>query len=328
VAAEGVGSAPTSDVVKLFRLYRAPEPALDAPAAPPLSVLRHPRVIEVLLRGLFNPGRQLQAEAHTAHVALLSLATAALEEEAQEAGGGAAAVAALLEQPAAAATRAALETAAEVAHKALRDEQLSGGERGAFEAAADQPCAALGVLGMLRSRLTSAQYWTTAYHVHSEPPFLALLSSIAARQPALHADVLSLIADALAAMGHTPSGPDVARGLLDVALQLAAAGRVDEVLSWAERWARNADSGLVRHFVFGLLQLAAPPYSPLFAAAALRLAGAGGMRRQRVGGREWAARVPLLTEFAQACSAPAVAQALPQAEAATLRELLINLKPS
>ena len=45
------------------------------------------------------------------------------------------------------------------------------------------------------------------------------------------------------------------------------------MLAAAERWARGADPSLVRHFVFGALDVAAPPYSPEFAASLIRRGG-------------------------------------------------------
>lgn len=53
-------------------------------------------------------------------------------------------------------------------------------------------------------------------------------------------------------------------------LQLVSAGRVFEVLRWAEEWKARADPSLVRHLVFGVLEVSAPPYSPDFAASMLR----------------------------------------------------------
>ena len=54
------------------------------------------------------------------------------------------------------------------------------------------------------------------------------------------------------------------------ALQLVSAGRVFEVLRWAEEWKARADPSLVRHLVFGMLEVSAPPYSPEFAGSMLR----------------------------------------------------------
>lgn len=47
---------------------------------PSVQLLRHPRVFEVLLQGLFHPSRQLGQEAQQAYTALLSLAAAARDD--------------------------------------------------------------------------------------------------------------------------------------------------------------------------------------------------------------------------------------------------------
>lgn len=68
--------------------------------------------------------------------------------------------------------------------------------------------------------------------------------------------------------------------------QLVSAGRVFEVLRWAEEWKQRADPSLVRHLVFGILEVSAPPYSPDFAGSMLRWGrrhAARCMRRVRAG---------------------------------------------
>ena len=61
-------------------------------------------------------------------------------------------------------------------------------------------------------------------------------------------------------------------------MQLVTEGRVFEVLRWAEEWrGGGADPSLVRHLAFGVMEVAAPPYSPEFAGAMLRC-GLGGLR--------------------------------------------------
>jgi hypothetical protein len=192
-----------------------------------------------------------------------------------------------------------------------------------------------GLLRAMSAQLTRPDYWQTAYHLHRSPPFLALLSLLVPRQPALHGTLLSLLGGALGALGN--ANHDMAKGLLSIAvqvwqqgalgfwgthalggwppqschfpreavacrltgppvlakgwlspitpapsrlaslgsitLQLVSAGRVGEVLRWAEEWKARADPSLVRHLAFGVLEVAAPPYSPDFAGSMLRCEG-------------------------------------------------------
>jgi negative elongation factor C/D len=319
-AAAGAGAAPSSDIIKLARLYFPPPPGEGAGAGaessaaaaadpPPVELLRHPRLIEVLLGGLFTAARPPAAEAAAAAAGLLAAAAAAPDD-------------AVTSAPAVAAARAALAAAAAVGHKALRDERLAPAEAAALEgAAAALPAAGRGLLALLRGRLAAPAYWEAAYHVHEAPPFLDVLHALVRAAPGLHGEILTLVGDALAAMGHAPAGPHVARGLADVALALAAAGRAGEVAAWAEAFARRGAAAPARHLVLGLLARAAPPYDPAWAAALLRALAAAGVRRQRVGAREWAARAPLLAEFAAGAAALEFRPPLGPEDAAYLREL-------
>jgi negative elongation factor C/D len=290
---------------------------------PPLTIIRHPELLKALLAALFAPGKQLKPEVLSAHVDVIAAAVAGTTPEGQDPPTPAAGSLAL--QPAVGAVREALATAAELAHKVAGERVLSRDEVVRLEGAVSERIAAAGVLSMLRSMLTSQEYWTTTYHIHKEPPFLPLLTAIVERQPSMQDDVLSLIVDALGAMGSSAGGPDTARALLGVAAKLAHVGHVEPVLSWIERWARTADTGLVRHFAFKLLEGAAPPYSPWFAATVLRLAAAGGVKRQRIGAKEWTARSPLLAEFAEGCASVEFDPPLGWEEAACLRDLRTSL---
>ena len=351
--------AATSDVIKLYRLYCpqsvpppsstggtfikkeiTPPPGSIETTAPPTSLLRHPRLIEALLHVVFSPGKQLLIEAQMAFVSLLALAVAAVDdyvEKIDEEGENKEKTSSSffgispLNQPAVVSVRESLITAAELAHKAFRDEILSEDERQRGEDAIKEPCCAAGILSMLRSRLNSHEYWETAYHIHKEPPFLPLLISIVKYQPQLHIEILPFISSALSAMGNSPAGPDVAQALFKAAVELVVAGRVEYVLEWAEKWARNAaDAALVRHLFFGLLEIAAPPYSPRFAGSMVRLGALGGALRQKMGSREWTTRVALLSEFAAACAAPGAVfePLLGRDETSFLRELHLCLKNS
>ena len=349
---------------------------------------------------LFSPGRQLQPEAVQAYSGLLALAAAADDRRTSSAFGGgsggsggsgsedgAAAVAQQQEQQqqdqqqqqqpgqppgdagggldlsAVPATRAALESAAELAQRVLQDEKSSAEDMETAAAVLEYPCCAAGAppvlpaacccterwlgpscaphlpqhrdhllptcphppAGLLRAlgaQLSRPEYWATAYHLLRSPPFLTLLSLVVPRQPGLHGALLTLLGRALGALGNT--NHDMAKGFLSVAVQVGAggcwfvvaggrlggastchrapcpprrcsahsrhcspllsrtaraapqlvsAGRVFEVLRWAEEWKQRADPSLVRHLVFGILEVAAPPYSPEFAGSMLRCVG-------------------------------------------------------
>lgn len=117
---------------------------------------------------------------------------------------------------------------------------------------------------MLGTQLSSHDYWQSSYRLAKNPPFLALLSALVPAAPLLHARLLGVVGAALRALGNADHS--LAKGLLEVAVALLAAGRVGEVLRWAEGWAAGgADPSLLRHLVFRVMERAAPPYSAEFA---------------------------------------------------------------
>jgi hypothetical protein len=121
-------------------------------------------VFEVLLQGLFSPGRQLQPEAVQAYSGLLALAAAADDRRPSgpadspvdggsgegSAGSGSAGSAnggsggSLLDLSAVPTTRAALEEAAELAQRVMQDEQSSAAEMERAAAVLEYPCCAAG----------------------------------------------------------------------------------------------------------------------------------------------------------------------------------------
>ncbi len=66
-AASAAPSPPTTEVIKLHRLY-------STVSSPSLVILRHPRVLQVLTEGLFAPKRKLGQDAQQAYLSLLAIA--------------------------------------------------------------------------------------------------------------------------------------------------------------------------------------------------------------------------------------------------------------
>lgn len=138
--------------------------SLQGQQPPPIAFLRHPRVFDVLLQGLFNPARQLQPETVQAYSGLLALAAAA-DDRRQLPGGSAPAQAAApgsdgdpqqqqqqpdgggggtLDLSAVAATRAALESAAELAQRVMQDQKSRPEDLETAAAVLEYPCCAAG----------------------------------------------------------------------------------------------------------------------------------------------------------------------------------------
>jgi len=305
--ASGGHVAPTSDVIKLNQLYSG-----HGDERPSVSLLHHPMLIEVLIRSLFNPGKKLQGEALVAHVDLLAASVSGFDD-----------VTLLSEQPKMKEMRQAIADAAELGHKATEDTILNERERSRARTSMQQVCCALGIMYLLRKKLTISEYWNSAYHVHKEPPFLVLLFHIIEEQPTMRKKVFALAKDALQVAGCSSRGIDVASGLVSVLLSLCKSGLAELVLPWASDWGRNVDSQLSRELVFGLLSIAAPPYSDFFSQQMILLMSRASIRRQSMGTKLWNKYLPLLKEFYNGCSISSLD--LGKAETSFLRDLKTSI---
>ncbi|KAK9909351.1 hypothetical protein WJX75_000889 [Coccomyxa subellipsoidea] len=277
----GGPAGPNQAVQRLHALYTAEYP-------PAIKSIRHPQVFKVLLDGLFTSGAQLSHEDEAAHVELLALAAAAVDDR----PGG------KLDLEDLEPTKVALQQAYAVAQSAAMGVRFGPREQAQAEAAAQCAVAAAGLLRAMAAPLGSVQYWRE-YHGSAAPAFLTLLSLIIPQQPALSSQAVDIIAAALKALGNAK--PDIARALLELGVAVLATGEVMRVLSRAEQWAKTADPSLVRHFIFCVLAAVSPPYSSQFASPLIRLMQASGVKRSRAGVRK-GQRVEQLEEFAAACA--------------------------
>lgn len=281
--ASGGHVAPSSDVIKLYRQYKS----RGSDCIPSVKLLYHPMMIEVLLRSLFNPSKRLHGEALEAHAYILAVAVGGRDDsesfDAQESFVD---------------TKKAISTSIEMAHKATDDVFLTPEERCATEISLEQAsCCARGILMLLRKKIVSSEYWNSAYHIHKEPPFLVLLMAINKKQPSMRGDVFHLVKNALQTAGNASQSIDTAIGLVKILVDLCKTTYIADVLSWAIQWARNAASELSRELVFGILSIAAPPYSNWFVTNMLKLMTVANIRQQTMGTRLWNSKVPLLKEF-------------------------------
>eukprot|EP00889_Picochlorum_renovo_P006274 jgi/Picre1/33304/NNA_008628.t1 len=281
--ASGGHVAPSSDVIKLYRQYKS----RGSGCIPSVKLLHHPMMVEVLLRSLFNPSKRLHGEALEAHAYILAVAVGGRDDcESFDA------------QKTFVDTKKAISTSIEMAHKATDDVFLTEEERSATEMSLEHAsCCASGILMLLRKRILSPDYWNSAYHIHKEPPFLVLLMAINKEQPSMRGDVFHLVKNALQTAGNASQSIDSAIGLVKIMVDLCKTTYIDDVLSWAIPWARNAASELSRELVFGILSIAAPPYSGWFATSMLKLMAVANIRQQAIGTRLWNSKVPLLKEF-------------------------------
>ena len=307
--ASGGHIAPTSDVIKLFKIYSAREGTL-----PSVTLLHHPMIIEVLLKSLFNPSKRLHGEALEAHVFVMSISVCGLDS-AQT----------LREQDDVARMIHAMTKAVSLGHQATEDVVLSPGEKEQARSSMEFKCCAAGILILLRKKLISSEYWSSTYHVHKEPPFLSLLFAINEKQPMMQPEVFVLIKDALQTAGHASQNIDVLVGLVNVLVDLCKTNLIDTILPWAVQWSRNASSEISREFIYGILAIAAPPYSNTFAEYMIQIMTVSNIRRQTMGSRLWNAKLPLTKEFLATIESMQVPLSLGAPEKAYIRDLKLSI---
>ena len=236
-----------------------PPPSEAAPPAaaaegPSLDALRVPAVVQALLREAFAAVARGGAEASdaegTAAVRLLALACAAPEE-----------------WPA---TRAALVAAARRAAAA------AGGtspEPEALSAVVATPVAAAGLAAVLCRDLADGEFYRRVHAPVALVAYMAMLFA-AAQQQSTHTHIVDGLGAALRTLGR--SAMERSEQLLQLVPVLLRAGCVTPLLAMGERWVAGGDvePSRVRTFVSLILGVAAPPYSPQFAAAVLRVSAA------------------------------------------------------
>lgn len=307
---------PSAVIIKLYTLY---DTCTRSP--PPLRLIRHPRMLEVMLQCVFTSSeRTLPSVGVSACAGILGIAVACggnnnnnnisynpVEDEAVVA------------------TKAGIERAIALSRKAAaNDEPLSTDEEHQLETIIScYPCCALGILGLLQRQLSSVEYWQSASHRRLiavgagggggggsvggggkgglPPATLTLLRSLINTQPTMHPKLLTLVHKTLVTIhtSNVATSDALSKHLLDEAVELAAKqGRPLQVLHWMEAWASTptVDSSLPRYFIYKLLQTAAPPYTQEFVGAVLRVMGVAGVKRKRIGFRE-AGFLAVLEEF-------------------------------
>ena len=322
--------APTSDVIKLQRLYlgidvdRADgtigavgangcderENGVSNRQIPSVTLLHHPAIVEVLLRSLFNPSKKLRGDALEAHAFVLSVAVRGVDASTSAGADADTDTVSFAEHPRVKELIRIIRMAVSLGYKATEDTVLTAEERAQVDESMAEGICATGVILLLRRKLTSSEYWGSAYHVHKEPPFLSLLFSIVEQQPRMRTDVLSLIKDAMHTAGNSTAGTDIVVALVRVLVELCKTDLVENILSWAVGWARNANAEVSRALILGLLEIAAPPYSDVFAEGVLRLMHAADLRRQSMGARLWNQNMGVVREFCDSAAVSAVADRL------------------
>ena len=145
------------------------------------------------------------------------------------------------------------------------------------------PVPAAGALAWVKSTMGNPEHYKQVHAAANTAAYLHVVSETCKAHPRLRLEALETVTAAISAMGKG-ANEQTHTATLDVAVELVEHGLVLPALRAAsEKWKRVIDPSLLRYFAGEVLEVAGPPYSGAFAAAALellRVANAGkGMTR-------------------------------------------------
>ncbi|MEW5303058.1 MAG: hypothetical protein WDW38_001373 [Sanguina aurantia] len=162
------------------------------------------------------------------------------------------------------------------------------------------PVACLGVLHAVKHQLSRVEFYSEPSALSAAAIYLRLMMTIAGERPELVQQVIDVIRACLEVQGsqRVELSKQYLQGLVSCMRDL---GAVSEVIQAVDDWAKAADPSLIRIFIFMILTVLGPPYSPHFASWLLQLMVACGVQRGRdlsKGGRNSS----LLLEFGTSAS--------------------------
>ena len=145
------------------------------------------------------------------------------------------------------------------------------------------PVPAAGALAWVKSAMGNPEHYKQVHAAANTAAYLHIVSETCKAHPRLRLEALETVTAAISAMGKG-ANEQTHLATLDVAVELVEHGLVLPALRAAsEKWRRVVDPSHLRYFAGEVLEVAGPPYSGAFAAAALELLRAanasGGMTR-------------------------------------------------
>ena len=134
--------------------------------------------------------------------------------------------------------------------------------------------AAAGALAWVKSAMGNPEHYKQVYAATNTAVYLQVMSEVAKKWPRLRGQALDVITCALHAMGKG-ANEHTHLATLDTAVELVELGLVLPALDAAtSAWQLHIDPSHLRYFAGEVLEVAGPPDSGAFAAAALRLLNA------------------------------------------------------
>jgi negative elongation factor C/D len=133
------------------------------------------------------------------------------------------------------------------------------------------PVPAAGALAWVKSAMGNPEHYKQVHAAANTAAYLHVVSEICKAHVRLRLEALETVTAAIAAMGKG-ANEQTHLATLDVAVELVEHGLVLPALRAAtDKWRRDVDPSHLRYFAGEVLEVAGPPYSGAFAAAALEL---------------------------------------------------------
>jgi hypothetical protein len=162
--------------LQLCNFYASADP-------PPIDFLRHPLLLEVLTRDLFQPGRSFNSEHRSKYCQLLALAAAVRDERSR----GGSLIRSELE-----ATRKSIEVVQPICRADPTGSELQSVLPTLTEHLT-YPCVTMGMIFWIGSRLLNKSYYSTTYYSTSTPSYLTLLKEVCFMCNLLHISYVPLV---------------------------------------------------------------------------------------------------------------------------------------
>eukprot|EP01104_Vermistella_antarctica_P012485 TRINITY_DN3629_c0_g1_i1.p1 TRINITY_DN3629_c0_g1~~TRINITY_DN3629_c0_g1_i1.p1 ORF type:complete len:733 (+),score=159.04 TRINITY_DN3629_c0_g1_i1:142-2340(+) len=260
------GELSTGDVIALYDEYTKAVP-------PPIDHLRHPVLISMFVKHLFDPSKTTQRAHLPKYLYVLSYATSAVDERVWKSDDGAAPTCTgKVDKSRIPSTRSALQAVYRILNKNPSRTELQQ-HADELESSCKVPVVAAGVLHWIGLVWSDQTFYATAYDKISLGIHLRLLRKICDLHPLDVSSVLSLLVTtfdmdidlhALTAMEHRQK-------LLDCMVYLLAHGHVTAVIDAVRRWAPTIDLSLSRHILMQIMSVVQPPFSGSFTSKMLQL---------------------------------------------------------
>lgn len=249
-----------ADITILFKEYDGADP-------PPVSFIRIPQFLDLMVDSLFKPGSRINPEHRPKYIYLLSYAVSVVEQVKK--GGRRTINKDHLDY-----TSSALDKAATICLEKKGSIELLCEVNTLYQFISKIPLVAMGILRWVKYTVSEPSYFQlTTDHT---PIHLAFLDEISIYHNTLHEKVLELLVSLMEFEWddmEVLQQLQVKRVIIDRMIHLVSRGYVIPVIRhMRSKWEKqDYDVSLIRYFVTEILEIIEPPYSPEFTNALLPL---------------------------------------------------------